>query len=112
MLIIGNTVQPTLPCWVVPTTGSLSIVGLAYGGAIMVEQMQLKKLTQKEGHLLNHHLAVSHSLLEDTVIFVAIGIPALWILGTRLLFAIAVVWGRRLYNFIYSRNVIKRPLEG
>ena len=25
MLIIGNTVQPTLPCWVVPTTGSLSI---------------------------------------------------------------------------------------
>ena len=46
------------------------------------------------------------------VIFVAIGIPALWILGTRLLFAIAVVWGRRLYNFIYSRNVIKRPLEG
>lgn len=89
-----------------------NVVGLAYGGAIMVEQMQLKKLTQKEGHLLNHHLAVSHSLLEDTVIFVAIGIPALWILGTRLLFAIAVVWSRRLYNFIYSRNVIKRPLEG
>jgi len=22
---IGNTVQPTLPCWVVPTAGSLSI---------------------------------------------------------------------------------------
>ena len=24
---IGNTVQPTLPCWVVPTAGSLSISG-------------------------------------------------------------------------------------
>lgn len=23
---IGNTVQPTLPCWVVPTAGSLSII--------------------------------------------------------------------------------------
>ena len=23
---IGNTVQPTLPCWVVPTAGSLSVV--------------------------------------------------------------------------------------
>jgi hypothetical protein len=23
---IGNTVQPTLPCWVVPTAGSLSIM--------------------------------------------------------------------------------------
>ena len=30
MLIIGNTVQPTLPCWVVPTTGSLSISGLLF----------------------------------------------------------------------------------
>ena len=30
MLIIGNTVQPTLPCWVVPTTGSLSIIARSF----------------------------------------------------------------------------------
>lgn len=89
-----------------------NVVGLAYGGAIMVDQMNQKKLTYKEGNLLNHHLAISHSLLEDTIIFVAIGIPVLWILGTRLLFAIVVVWARRLYNIIYTRNVIKRPVNG
>ena len=27
---IGNTVQPTLPCWVVPTAGSLSITHRIY----------------------------------------------------------------------------------
>ena len=27
---IGNTVQPTLPCWVVPTAGSLSIRGNSF----------------------------------------------------------------------------------
>ncbi|MDR2118411.1 MAG: nucleoside recognition protein [Tannerellaceae bacterium] len=78
-----------------------NMVGLAYGGAIMVEQVEQKKLSYKNGNLLNYHLAVNHSMLEDTIIFVAIGIPALWILLPRLIFAGAVVWLRRLYNYIY-----------
>lgn len=86
--------------WMVGNT-----VGLAYGGAIMVEQMEQKKLTYAEGNLLNHHLAVCHSLLEDTIIFAAIGIPALWIIGTRLFFAVAVVWSYRGYKYLYTRKV-------
>ncbi|MDR1645311.1 MAG: nucleoside recognition domain-containing protein [Tannerellaceae bacterium] len=81
-----------------------NLVGLAYGGAIMVEQVEQKKLSCKNGNLLNYHLAVNHSMLEDTIIFVAIGIPALWILLTRLLFAAAVVWLRRLYDYIYTQH--------
>ena len=46
-----------------------NVVGLAYGGAIMVEQMEQRKLSYGDGNLLNHHLAVCHSLLEDTIIF-------------------------------------------
>jgi hypothetical protein len=84
-----------------------NVVGLAYGGAIMVEQVEQKKLSYKNGNLLNYHLAVNHSMLEDTIIFVAIGIPALWIMLTRLLFAAAVVWLRRLYNYIYLTRKIK-----
>lgn len=82
-----------------------NVVGLAYGGAIMVEQMEQKKLTYAEGNLLNHHLAVCHSLLEDTIIFAAIGIPALWIIGTRLFFAVAVVWSYKGYKYMYTRKV-------
>lgn len=81
-----------------------NVVGLAYGGAIMMEQVEQKKLTYKEGNLLNYHLAMNHSLLEDTLIFVAIGIPALWIIIPRVLFAIVVVWLRRLFNYFYIRK--------
>ncbi|MCE5226836.1 MAG: nucleoside recognition protein, partial [Porphyromonadaceae bacterium] len=114
---LSNIFTPLMKLFGLPENAAFlwlvgNVVGLAYGGAIMVEQMELKKLSLKEGHLLNHHLAISHSLLEDTIIFVAIGIPAIWILGTRLLFAILVVWMRRLYNIIYTRNVIKRPVNG
>ncbi|MDR1356356.1 MAG: nucleoside recognition domain-containing protein [Tannerellaceae bacterium] len=82
-----------------------NIVGLAYGGAIMVEQVREGKLTPAAGNLLNYHLAVNHSMLEDTLIFVAIGIPALWILLTRLAFAAAVVWLRRLYGQLSARYI-------
>jgi spore maturation protein SpmB len=84
-----------------------NLVGLAYGGAIMVEQVEQKKLSYRNGNLLNYHLAVNHSMLEDTIIFVAIGIPALWILLPRLVFAVAVVWLRRLFNYIYTSRKIK-----
>ena len=80
-----------------------NLVGLAYGGAIMVEQIEQKKLSLESGHLLNIHLAVSHSLLEDTLIFVAIGVPVLWIIGTRLLFAIIALWVKRLFQLRIKR---------
>ena len=82
-----------------------NVVGLAYGGAIMVEQMEQRKLSYGDGNLLNHHLAVCHSLLEDTIIFAAIGVPVLWVVPTRLLFAIAVVWILRGYSYMYARKV-------
>lgn len=82
-----------------------NLVGLAYGGGIMVEQIEENKLSRKSGKLLNIHLAISHSLLEDTLIFVAIGIPILWIIVTRLLFAIVVVWLRRGYDYLKLSKV-------
>lgn len=81
-----------------------NVVGLAYGGAIMVEQMEQKKLSYGEGNLLNHHLAVCHSLLEDTIIFATIGIPVFWMLPTRLLFAMLVVWALRGY-ILYKQKL-------
>lgn len=82
-----------------------NVVGLAYGGAIMVEQMESRSLSYHDGNLLNHHLAVCHSLLEDTIIFVALGIPFLWLVVTRLVFAIAVVWIFRGYTYLKASYV-------
>ena len=72
------------------------IVGLAYGGALMMEQLKEGTVTRKEANLLNHHLAVSHSVIEDNLLFVALGVSIWWILGVRFTVAWFVVWFRRL----------------
>lgn len=102
---ISTLLEPGMKVFGLPKDTAFSwmvgnLVGLAYGGGIMVEQIEEKKLTRESGRLLNIHLAVSHSLLEDTLVFVAIGIPVLWIVITRLLFAIAAVWLRRGYDYL------------
>lgn len=76
--------------WVVANT-----LGLAYGAAVMFENVEEGKLDREKADLLNHHLVLSHSLLEDTLLFVAIGVGAFWITVPRLILAAAVVWGRR-----------------
>ncbi len=71
------------------------IVGLAYGGALMIDQMKAGKVTRSEGSLLNHHLAMSHSVIEDNLIFITLGVSVWWVLGVRLTLAWLVVWIQR-----------------
>lgn len=76
--------------WVVSNT-----LGLAYGAGVLVGEVDSGRVTPREGDLLNHHLGISHSLLEDTLLFVALGVPALAITLPRLLLAGVAVWERR-----------------
>lgn len=77
--------------WIVANT-----LGLAYGSAIMIEQVENGQMTKSDADLLNHHIAVSHSQLEDPLLFAAIGVPLVWLIIPRLLLGIIVVW---LYRF-------------
>lgn len=82
------------------------IVGLAYGGAMMIEQMKDGKVTKSDVQLLNHHLAISHSVLEDNLIFVALGVSYWLILAVRLSFAWLVVWMVRLIKSFSSEKPV------
>ncbi len=73
-----------------------NIIGLTYGSAILIEQMENKRLSVADARMLNNHLAISHSLLEDSLLFVAIGVPLFWVTVPRVLLAIAGVWVIRL----------------
>lgn len=68
------------------------ILGLTYGSAVMIEQAENKEISREDANLLNYHIAINHSLLEDTLLFVAIGVPVLWITFPRILLAMIVVW--------------------
>jgi hypothetical protein len=83
--------EETAFLWVVSNT-----LGLAYGAGVLRREVTDGRLSREDGDLLNHHIAISHSLLEDTLLFLALGVPAFWITVPRLTLAIVAVWERRL----------------
>jgi len=99
---LSKAMEPVLRFFGLPaSTGFLwligYIVGLAYGGAMMIDQMNDGKVTRSDAELLNYHLAVSHSVIEDNLLFVALGVSVWWILGVRLAVAWIVVWSRKAF---------------
>lgn len=73
-----------------------NVLGLAYGSAVILEEARTGALDREDAQYLNRSIAVCHSLLEDTLLFMAIGAWALWITMPRLALAAAVVWFYRL----------------
>ncbi|MDR0754430.1 MAG: nucleoside recognition protein [Prevotellaceae bacterium] len=77
--------------WIVANT-----LGLAYGAAVMIEETSQGKINKTETDLLNHHIAISHSNLEDILLFAAIGASFWWMIIIRLTLAFISVWIRRI----------------
>lgn len=73
-----------------------NILGISYGSAMMIELEESGQITKEEANEVNYHLIMNHSMLEDTMVFASVGVPALWILSTRMLFAWLLVWGRKV----------------
>lgn len=87
--------------WLVGNT-----LGLAYGSAVLMEDVRGGKVTSREADLLNYHLAVSHSQLEDPLLFAVLGLPVLWLILPRLVLAAIVVWLNRAYYAIRTEKMI------
>lgn len=92
--------RPVAFLWLVGNT-----LGLAYGSAVLMDYAKQGRLTEKEADLLNYHLAVSHSQLEDPLLFAVLGLPVLWLIIPRIVLAIIVVWMRRLWEVINRKKV-------
>jgi hypothetical protein len=85
--------------WIVSQT-----LGLAYGAAVMVEEKNSGKVGKRDMDLLNHHIAVSHSNIEDVMLYFSVGASLFWMLALRTAFAVAVVWERRLVQQLRRRS--------
>ena len=78
----------------------INIVGYAYGADIVEGQIKDGKIKNQEADLFNHHVGFCHSLFKETILFLAVGIPLLWITAPRLVMAFLAVWierGRRRF---------------
>ncbi|MDD5309327.1 MAG: hypothetical protein PHU25_18585 [Deltaproteobacteria bacterium] len=79
--------------WMVANT-----LGLAYGAGVILDEVERKGISRDEVDLLNRSIAVCHSLLEDTLLFVAVGASAFWITVPRVVAAALAVWGTRAWR--------------
>jgi len=86
--------------WIVANT-----LGLAYGAAVMIDEAATGNVSKKDIDLLNHHIAISHSNVEDLLLFAAIGGSLPWMLLSRWVMSLVLVWERRLE--IYLRGAPK-----
>lgn len=82
-----------------------NVLGISYGSAVMLDLEEKGVVSRADANDANYHLVMNHSMLEDTIVFGALGIGAWWIVGTRLLWALAVVWTRRLWGHTHKRTL-------
>jgi hypothetical protein len=97
MKILARWVSPLLRLMGLPVNTAFlwivaNVVGLAYGAAVLIEHRKENRISAEDADLLNHHIALSHSLLEDTSLFLAIGAGLGWITLPRLVLAAIAVW--------------------
>ena len=71
--------------------------GITYGAGVIIEAARSGRLSWQDLFLLNVFLSICHAVVEDTLLFVAVGADGLAILGGRFLLAILV-------TFLISRS--------
>ncbi len=97
--LLAKALQPVMRAFGLPRETAFlwlvcNVMGLTYGAAVVLEEERTGRLTRADGDLLNHHIGISHSIFEDTMIFLAVGAPFLWITVPRVVLAAAAVWLR------------------
>lgn len=107
--ILSRLTAPIMRIFGLPRDASflwivINVVGYAYGAAIIMERIKDGKMKPQEADLFNHHASLSHSLLEDTVLYGAIGVPLFWITVPRLAMALIVVWFERFRRQRFRRS--------
>jgi len=80
-----------------------NVVGLSYGSAAIMDEMERGGISDRSILELNTHIGISHSNLEDLMLFAAMGGQWYWMLLFRWAMVTILVWSLRLYFKLTSR---------
>jgi hypothetical protein len=97
---IEKPLAPLMKVFGLPRSVTLSwvvanLIGLAYGSAIMIDESEKGKMSCEDADLLNHHVSLSHSQLEDPLLFLTLGYAIHWLIWPRIIIAVVAVWLRK-----------------
>ena len=73
------------------------VFGLAYGGAVIVEETKDGRLPKEDLEMLHLSIGINHSMVEDPALFMSLGLSAFWLYIPRLIMAIVTVRLMRLW---------------
>ncbi|MGC9325698.1 MAG: nucleoside recognition domain-containing protein [Desulfomonilia bacterium] len=82
------------------------VFGLAYGSGVLIAEARTGQVDKDALIRLNLSLGISHSLIEDTLLFVALGASLFWVIVPRIIAAALMVWVYVLGSSIV-RNMAK-----
>lgn len=68
------------------------IFGLTYGAGVMIRSVEDDKLSQSDLKIMAVFLVICHAVIEDTLLFMALGGNGLIILGTRIVLAVSLTY--------------------
>ncbi len=80
------------------------IFGLVYGAGLIIESAKEEEFSKKDLYLLSLFLVASHAVIEDTLIFIPLGIPVGYLLLIRVTVALLVTTlTAKIWNKLYPR---------
>jgi hypothetical protein len=97
MVVLGLSPGVT-PIWVTGT-----FFGIVYGSAVIAEESASGRYTDDELRRLHISLGISHSVVEDPALFLAVGVGLQWTVLPRLIAAALVVHIYRLSRAVRTR---------
>ncbi|MGD7043392.1 nucleoside recognition domain-containing protein [Jeotgalibacillus proteolyticus] len=80
-------------------------IGLAYGAGVMIKAVQEDGVSKKDATLAFIFLVACHAVVEDTLIFIPLGIPVLPLLFIRITTAILLTM---IVAYVWKRNETAR----
>ena len=108
MTYISRFFSPLLTLFGLPKETSFlwivaNVVGLSYGSAAIMDEMERGGISDRSILELNTHIGISHSNLEDLMVFAAMGGQWYWMLLFRWAMVTLLVWSLRLYFKLTER---------
>jgi len=81
--------------------------GLLYGGAVITEEAKRGALTREELEHLHISIGINHAIVEETALFLALGLNAFWLLIPRFVTAAIAVHTCRAIQYLKSKSLPK-----
>lgn len=102
----GNICQPITKCIGASKESAFSlavglVIGLAYGAGVIIQSAKEGNIDKKSLVLVSIFLVCCHAVVEDTLIFVAVGVNGFLLLSIRLItaFVLSVLISKKI-NYI------------